>query len=82
MMEDRIIGEVTRLALPFEKRSIYLQVIPIILLPIKRNDFRYEAAGEGKVGDKPALALKITARDGKVFTLFFDKETGLPVKES
>ena len=64
-----------------EKRSIYLQVIPIILLPIKRNDFKYEAAGEGKVGDKPAVALKITAPDGKDFTLFFDKETGLPVKE-
>ena len=64
-----------------EKRSVYLQVIPIILLPIKRNDFKYEAAGEGKVGDKPALALKITAPDGKDFTLFFDKETGLPVKE-
>jgi hypothetical protein len=64
-----------------EKRSAYLQVIPIILLPIKRDDFKYEAAGEGKVGDKPALALKITAPDGKDFTLFFDKETGLPVKE-
>jgi hypothetical protein len=64
-----------------EKRSVYLQVIPIILLPIKRNDFKYEAAGEGKVGDKPAFALKITAPDGNDFTLFFDKETGLPVKE-
>ncbi len=64
-----------------EKRSIYLQVIPVILLPLKRNDFTYEAAGEGKVGDKPALALKITSRDGNDFTLFFDKETGLPVKE-
>jgi len=64
-----------------EKRSIYLQVIPVILLPLKRKDFTYEAAGEGKVGDKPALALKITALDGNDFTLFFDKETGLPVKE-
>jgi hypothetical protein len=64
-----------------EKRTSYLQVIPVILLPIKRNDFKYEAAGEGQVGDKPALGLKITAPDGKDFTLFFDKETGLPVKE-
>ena len=64
-----------------EKRSIYLQVIPIILLPIKRDDFSYEAAGEGNVGDKPALVLKITAPDGNDFMLFFDKETGLPVKE-
>jgi hypothetical protein len=64
-----------------EKQSTYLQVIPIILLPIKRDDFRYEVADEGKVGDKPAFALKISAPDGKDFTLFFDKETGLPVKE-
>jgi hypothetical protein len=64
-----------------EKRSIYLQVIPIVLLPIRRNDFKYEAAGEGQVGGKPALALKITAPDGKDFTLFFDKDTGLPAKE-
>jgi hypothetical protein len=64
-----------------EKRNIYLQAIPIILLPIKRNDFRYEVASEEKVGDRPALALKITAPDGRDFTLFFDKETALPVKE-
>ena len=48
---------------------------------VKRNDFKYQAAGEGKVGDRPALARKITAPDGKDFTLFFDKQTGLPVKE-
>jgi hypothetical protein len=64
-----------------EKRSLYLQVIPIILLPIKGNDFRYEAVSEEKVDDKPALGLKVSAPDGKDFTLFFDKETGLPVKE-
>jgi hypothetical protein len=64
-----------------EKRSLYLQAIPIILVPIKGNDFKYETAGEEKIGDKPAVALRITGPDGKDFTLFFDKETGLPVKE-
>jgi hypothetical protein len=73
--------ELSDASLASEKRSLYLQVIPIILLPIKRNDFKYEAASEEKVGDKPVLALKITAPDGKDFMLFFDKETGLPVKE-
>jgi hypothetical protein len=68
-------------AIANEKRSMYLQAIPITLLPLKRDDFVYEAAGEGKVGDKVADSLKITAPDGKDFTLFFDKETGLPVKE-
>jgi hypothetical protein len=73
--------ELSDASIATEKRSLYLQVIPIILLPIKRNDFRYEAVGEEKVGDKPALGLKITPPDGKNFVLFFDKETGLPVKE-
>jgi hypothetical protein len=64
-----------------EKRSIYLQVIPVTLLPIKGKGFKYEAAGEANVGEKPAVILKVTAPDGKEFTLFFDKETGLPAKE-
>lgn len=74
-------NELSDQAIASEKRSIYLQAIPIILVPIKRNDFKYEAAGDAKVGDKPARALKITAPDGKDFTLFFDNGTGLPVKE-
>ncbi len=61
-------------------REFYLQAIPVILLPVERNDFGYEAAGDGKVGDKPAAAPEIAAPDGKDFTLFFDKVAGLPVK--
>ncbi len=64
-----------------EKRNIYLSVIPITLVPLKGKGFKYEAAGEEKVGDKPAVVLKITGPDGKDFTLSFDKETGLPVKQ-
>jgi hypothetical protein len=64
-----------------EKRNIYLQVIPITLVAIKGKGFKYEAAGEEKVGDKPAVALKITGPDGKDFKLFFDKDSGLPVKQ-
>ena len=63
-----------------EKRSVYLQVIPITLVPLKGKGFKYEAGGEEKVGDKPAVILKVTGPDGKDFTLYFDKESGLPVK--
>jgi hypothetical protein len=63
-----------------EKRSIYLQVIPIRILPLKDKGFKVEAAGEEKVGDKPAVGIKATGPDGKIFTLHFDKESGLPVK--
>jgi hypothetical protein len=67
-------------ALANDKRTVYLQVVPSVLLPLKSKDFKVESAGEEKVGDKPAVKLKVTAPDGKDFTLCFDKESGLPVK--
>jgi hypothetical protein len=68
-------------ALGNEKRGIYLQVIPVTLMALKGKDFKIETAGEEKVRDKPAVVLKITGPDGKDFTLSFDKESGLPVKQ-
>lgn len=63
-----------------EKRNVYLQVIPITLVPLKGKGFKVETAAEQKVGDKPAAALKVTGPDSKEFTIYFDKESGLPVK--
>jgi outer membrane lipoprotein-sorting protein len=63
-----------------EKRAIYLNVIPITLVPLNGNGFKFEAAGEEKVADKPANVLKVTGPDGKDFKLYFDKESGLPAK--
>jgi hypothetical protein len=63
-----------------EKRAVYLQVIPVTLVPLKGNGFKFEAAGEEKVGDRPALVLKVTGPEGKDFKLSFDKENGLPIK--
>lgn len=67
-------------SLAHEKRRIYLQVVPSCILPVRSKGFQVEAAGEEKVDDKPATVLKITGPDGKDFRLFFDKESGLPVK--
>jgi hypothetical protein len=63
-----------------EKRNLYLQVIPSTLVPLKDKNFKLEAAKEDKVGDKPAVGVKVTAPDGKDFTIYFDKASGLPVK--
>jgi hypothetical protein len=63
-----------------EKRRIYLAITPITIVPLKGKGFKTEAAGEEKVGDKPAAVVKVTCPDGKDFKLFFDKESGLPVK--
>ena len=59
---------------------VYMDIIPITLVPLKGKGFKYEAGGEEKVGDKPAAILKVTGPEGKEFSLFFDKESGLPVK--
>jgi hypothetical protein len=67
-------------ALANEKRAIYLQVIPMRILPLKDKGFKVETGGEEKVGDKPAVIIKVTPADGREFTLSFDKESGLPVK--
>ena len=67
-------------ALANQKRTAYLQLIPGNPTLLKAKGFKVESAGEEKVGDKPAVVLKVTGPDGKDFKLFFDKEGGLPVK--
>jgi hypothetical protein len=64
-----------------QKREVYLVVTTMTILPLKSKEFKVQLAGEEKVGDKPAVGLKVTAPDGKDFTLYFDKQSGLPVKQ-
>jgi hypothetical protein len=63
-----------------EKRTTYLQLVPVILYPLKEQGFQSKVAGEETIGGKPASVLKVTGPDGKDFTLAFDKESGLPVR--
>ena len=63
-----------------QKRNCYLQVLPVTLVALKGKDFKLEAAGEESVDGKPALGIKVTGPDQKEFTLFFDRDGGLPVK--
>ena len=67
-------------ALTTEKRNVYMQTVPITLLPLKTKGFKVKLGAEEKVGDKPAAVLDVTGPDGKPFRLFLDKTTGLPVK--
>jgi hypothetical protein len=67
-------------ALANQKRAVYLQIVPATVLPLKGEGFKVESVAEEKVGDKPAAVLKVTGPDGKEFQLFFDKDSGLPVK--
>jgi hypothetical protein len=63
-----------------QKRTIYLTMIPITILPLKGKQFKVEALGEEKIGGKPAVGIKATGPDGKDFKLYFDEASGLPVK--
>jgi hypothetical protein len=63
-----------------EKRRVYLEIIPNQPVVLKDKAYKLEAADEQKVGDKPAVGIKVTGPDGKDFTLYFDKESGLPVR--
>ncbi len=72
--------EMNKNLLASQKRDLYLQVLPTTLVQLKGKDFKVAAAGEEKIDGKPAVGLKVTPPDGKDFTLFFDKESGLPVK--
>jgi hypothetical protein len=67
-------------ALANEKRRVYLEVIPSQIMPLKGTGFKLEVVADEKVGDKPAAGIKVTGPDAKDFTLYFDKESGLPVK--
>lgn len=68
-------------AVASEKRNLYLQVAPMTPTVLKGTGFKVEAAGEEQVGGKAAVALKATGPDGKNFTIYFDKESGRPVKQ-
>lgn len=72
--------EMDKDALANQKRTVYLTMIPIMLLPLKDKEFKTEAIPEEKVEDKPVVGIKVTPPDGKDFKLYFDKESGLPVK--
>ena len=63
-----------------QKRGVYLQVVPATLVPLTEKGFKIASAPEDKVDGKPVAGIKVTAPDGKDFKLYFDKQSGLPVK--
>jgi len=73
--------EIDKGGLAFEKRNLYQQVVSTRIVPLQSKEFKVELAGEEKVGDKPAVVVKVTGPDKKEFKILFDKESGLPVKQ-
>jgi hypothetical protein len=67
-------------AIANEKRTLYLSLIPVTLVPLKGKDFKLDTMPDVTVEGKMLAGIKVTAPDGKDFTLFFDKDSNLPVK--
>jgi hypothetical protein len=63
-----------------EKRAAYLVVIPMTIVPLKSKEFKLASIAEENVDGKPAVGIKATAPDGKDFSIYFDKDSGLPAK--
>ena len=49
-------------------------------MPLKGKGFKVDSSGDEKVGEKAVAVVRVTGPEGKEFTLYFDKESGLPVK--
>jgi hypothetical protein len=64
------------------RQRAYQEVIPILVYPLKGKGFTVKSAGEEKVDGKPAIGVRATFPDKSESVLFFDKETGLPLKHT
>ena len=75
-MTEELAGE----ELERERRAAYLEWTAATVLPLKQAPFKTESAGEEKIDGKPADGVKVTGPVGNPHTLYFDRETHLPVK--
>jgi hypothetical protein len=62
-----------------EKKNMHAHWVAT-LVPLKDKSLKLGPLPEGKVGDRPAVGVKVTGPDGREFRLFLDKETGFPLK--
>ncbi len=62
------------------KGAFYGIRMPQLLAMLKDPSYKLSPLGEDKVDNKPAVGLLVSHKDHKDVRLFFDKESGLPVK--
>ncbi len=67
-------------ALAGMKRSAYLALIPVKVVPLRGPGFKVQAAGEEQVEGEPALVIKVMCPDGSEMAISFNKSSGRPVK--
>lgn len=72
-------AELDEEGLKLEKQRIVREVVPTLLVQLKKEPFKVEADKDKDVDGKPAAGLKVTEPDGGSFTLWIDKTSHLPV---
>ena len=65
-----------------ERRSGWREWTPVAVTLLKSPPFKTESAGDADVNGKPATGVKVTGPVGEPFTLYFDKASGLPVRQT
>jgi hypothetical protein len=75
-VDDNEAQEMSPQALAETQREMYAQWMTT-LLPLRDKAFTVAPLGAAKVGDTPAVGLKVTTQDGREFRLLFDKDSGL-----
>ncbi len=61
-------------------QEVYLEAALAAPFLIKSRGLKYKQSPDERIGDRPAAVLAVTGPDGRDFMLYFDKESGLPVR--
>jgi hypothetical protein len=64
----------------FLREILYAGQMPLLVPGLAGKDYKLSLLGEVKIGDRNAVGLTVSHKDHKDVSLFFDKETGLPLK--
>lgn len=79
----KILDQTTELdddAIAEAKENIYAGRVDTLVPLIKDKGFELSPLGEAQVGDRKAVGVRVSHKGHRDINLFFDKETGLPLK--
>ena len=74
-----MLQEMDKDALAEARDQTYIATV-VALLPLKDKAYQLSPLGEAKVGDRPAVGIKVTHKDRPDVNLYLDKENGLVLK--
>jgi hypothetical protein len=74
-----LVEDTEKEALAEEKHALYAQRVDQ-LLPLRDPAYQLSLVGESKVGDRPAVGVKVVHAGQRDVRLYFDKETGYLLK--